>query len=100
MTGETIRAKQKQYSLQSWSKQGNLNPIPVARGEGIYFWDTDGKRYTDMSSQLVNSNLGHGNKAIVEAIKAQADKIPFIGKLPGDIWITSFYSSFPVCFTI
>ena len=77
MTGETIRAKQKQYSLQSWSKQGNLNPIPVARGEGIYFWDTDGKRYTDMSSQLVNMNLGFGNKAIGDAIKAQVDQFCF-----------------------
>ena len=33
----------------------------------------------DMSAQLVNSNLGHGNKAIVNAIKDQAEKIPFIG---------------------
>jgi taurine--2-oxoglutarate transaminase len=32
-----------------------------------------------MSAQLVNSNLGHGNKALVDAIKAQADRIPFIG---------------------
>ena len=43
----------------------------MARGEGIYFWDADGNRYTDMSSQLVNMNLGFGNKAIGDAIKAQ-----------------------------
>ncbi len=79
MTGETIRATQTMYSLQSWSKQRNLNPIPVVRGEGIYFWDDKGTRYTDMSSQLVNMNLGFGNKAIGDAIKAQVDVFCFAG---------------------
>jgi adenosylmethionine-8-amino-7-oxononanoate aminotransferase len=68
----------KKYNLQSWSKQRNLNLIPVEKGEGIYFWDTDGKRYTDMSSQLVNMNLGFGNKAIGDAIKAQVDRFCFV----------------------
>lgn len=79
MTGEAIRDTLKQYNLQSWSKQGNLNPISVAKADGIYFWDFEGNRYTDMSSQLVNLNLGFGNKAIAEAIKTQADQYCFIG---------------------
>ena len=78
MTGEHIRSNLKAYNLQSWSRQRNLNPIPVQKGEGIYFWDTDGRRYTDMSSQLVNMNLGFGNKAIADAIKAQVDQYCFI----------------------
>lgn len=78
MTGEEIRSTLKKYNLQSWSKQRNLNPISVARGDGIYFWDEDGRRYTDMSSQLVNMNLGFGNKAIGDAIKAQVDQYCFI----------------------
>ncbi len=78
MTGEEIKITQTQYCLQSWSKQGGLNPIPIARAEGIYFWDDKGTRYTDMSSQLVNLNLGHGNRAIVEAIKAQAEQYCFV----------------------
>lgn len=77
MTGEEIKCISKKYNLQSWSKQRNLNPIPVEKGDGIYFWDTDGRRYTDMSSQLVNMNLGFGNKAIGDAIKAQVDKFCF-----------------------
>lgn len=84
MTGETIRETLKQYNLQSWSKQRNLNPIPVAKGEGIYFWDTEGTRYTDMSSQLVNMNLGFGNKAIGDAIKAQVDQYCFISPAYGN----------------
>ena len=78
MTGEEIKTAQTQYCLQSWSKQGGLNPIPVVKAEGIYFWDDKGTRYTDMSSQLVNLNLGFGNRAIVEAIKAQAESLCFV----------------------
>ncbi len=79
MTGEEIKSAAKEYSLQSWSKQKGVNQIPVEKGEGIYFWDYDGNRYTDMSSQLVNMNLGFGNKAINEAIKEQVDKFCFAG---------------------
>ena len=74
-----IKDKDLKYNLHSWSAQGALNPIVVTKAEGIYFWDEDGKKYADMSSQLVNSNLGHGNKAIVDAIVEQAQKIPFMG---------------------
>lgn len=78
MTGEEIRDNLKKYNLQSWSKQRNLNSITIAKAEGIYFWDEKGNRYTDMSSQLVNQNLGFGNKAIGEAIKAQVDQYCFV----------------------
>ncbi len=79
MNGEEIKEKQKSYVLQSWSKQGGMNPIAVERAEGIYFYDYDGKRYADMSSQLVNLNLGFGNQDIADAIKAQVDKFCFVG---------------------
>lgn len=79
MNGEDVRKNQKAYVLQSWSKQGNLNPIAVKQAEGIYFYDYDGNRYTDMSSQLVNLNLGFGNKDIADAIKAQVDQYCFVG---------------------
>ena len=52
MTPEKIVENHKKYVLQSWSKQGNLNPIPVAKADGIYFYDFDGNRYTDMSHSL------------------------------------------------
>lgn len=41
-------------------------------------WDYDGNRYTDMCSQLVNLNVGFGNKKIADAIKEQVDKYCFI----------------------
>ena len=52
---------------------------PTLSSHKVYFWDEDGKKYFDMSSQLVNSNLGHGNKAVIQAIKDQAEKLAFIG---------------------
>lgn len=78
MKPEEIASTSTTYNLQSWSKQGGLHPIPVEKGEGIYFWDFAGKRYTDMSSQLVNLNVGHGNRAIIDAIKEQAEKYCYI----------------------
>lgn len=78
MSGEEIKGMQKDYCLQSWSKQKGINPIPVEKAEGIYIWDYEGNRYTDMSAQLVNMNLGFGNKAIAEAIKEQTDKFCYL----------------------
>ncbi len=74
-----IREKSLKYNIHSWSAQGGLAPKVITKAEGIYFWDEDGKKYTDMSAQLVNSNLGHGNKAIIDAIVEQAQKMPFMG---------------------
>ena len=79
MNGEEIKSTLKNYNLQSWSKQRNIDPIPVEKADGIYFWDYDGNRYTDMSAQLVNMNLGFGNKKIGDAIKEQVDKFCFVG---------------------
>jgi taurine--2-oxoglutarate transaminase len=79
MKGEEIRSTSMEYNLQSWSKQKNINPIPVEKADGIYFWDYDGNRYSDMSSQLVNMNLGFGNQKIGNAIKEQVDQFCFIG---------------------
>jgi taurine--2-oxoglutarate transaminase len=79
MNGEEIKSTLKKYSLQSWSKQRNINPIPIEKADGIYFWDYEGNCYSDMSSQLVNMNLGFGNKAIGDAIKEQVDKYCFVG---------------------
>jgi len=78
MNRDEIKSLSINYNLQSWSRQKGLNPIPVEKGEGIYFWDFDGKRYSDMSSQLVNLNAGHGNRKIIEAIKEQAEKYCYI----------------------
>lgn len=74
-----IKNKSLEYNLHSWSKQATLNPEVITKAEGIYFWNEDGKRFFDMSSQLVNVNIGHGNKKVIKAIQNQVERLPFIG---------------------
>src|SRR2546423_2509625 len=77
--GQQIVDDAKRYVLHSWSVQDALQPIPVAGGEGCWFWDYDGKRYLDFASQLVNVSIGHQHPKIVAAIKEQAERLCTIG---------------------
>src|SRR6266576_371152 len=79
MTAEEIVALTKRHTIFSWSAQAAVNPIPMVRGEGIYFWDADGKRYIDMNSQLMCVNIGHGDRRVIEAIKRQAEELAYAG---------------------
>src|SRR6266508_4603921 len=73
--GQRVVAEDRQYLIHSWSVQSAISPLPVAGGEGRYFWDYDGKRYLDFASQLVNLNIGHQHPRLVAAIKEQADRL-------------------------
>ncbi|MDD3014842.1 MAG: aminotransferase class III-fold pyridoxal phosphate-dependent enzyme, partial [Candidatus Gastranaerophilales bacterium] len=56
----------------------NDEPIIIDRGEGIYIWDLKGNKYIDgISSWWVNT-LGHSNKRLNNALKAQVDKIEHV----------------------
>ena len=77
-TAQEITEENLSYTLFSWSAQGALTPIAVVGGEGVWFWDADGNRYLDFSSQQVISlTLGHQHPAVVQAIKEQADTLCF-----------------------
>ena len=65
----------------TWRFQKNWNPIHVVDAEGCYFTDSNGKRYLDFSAQLMCVNLGHKNPAVIEAIKEQAETLPYA--MPG-----------------
>jgi taurine--2-oxoglutarate transaminase len=68
----------KDYTLFPWGPQAPVNPIPVTRAEGIYFYDANGKRFIDFNSQLMNVNVGHGHPHVIEAIKRQADQLAYM----------------------
>lgn len=53
----------------------NYHPLPVVlnRGEGVYLWDVEGKRYLDFLSGYSALSQGHCHPKIVEALKKQAD---------------------------
>ena len=79
---EWVRDMHADHYLQSWSKQGG-RPKVITGAEGSWFWDSDGNRYLDFQSQLVNANLGHQHPKIVQAIKDQADRLCYIGPAMG-----------------
>ena len=66
------------YTLFSWSKQKGINPIAVQRGEGVYLYDYDGKRYIDFSSGLMNVNIGHGNQRVTDAVARQMQEVSYV----------------------
>ncbi len=68
-----------EHSFWTWSAQGSVRPIPVTRAEGVYFWDTAGKRYLDFNSMVMCVNIGHGDRRVIQAIVEQAQELPFAG---------------------
>jgi len=57
--------------------QSRLTRPMLDRSEGIYLYDTTGKRYLDGSSGAMVSNIGHSNANVLAAMKAQMDKATF-----------------------
>jgi taurine--2-oxoglutarate transaminase len=77
MTGDEIVALAKRHTIFEWAAQGSVDPLPVARAQGIYFWTPEGKQYIDFNSQLMSVNIGHGDPRVVRAMAAQLEQLPF-----------------------
>lgn len=77
MEPEEVRARVRASNFVTWRAQGGWDPIVVTRAEGSTFWDSSGRAYLDFASQLVATNLGHGNAAVIEALVAQARQLPY-----------------------
>ncbi|WP_245788119.1 aspartate aminotransferase family protein [Amycolatopsis marina] len=75
MDAQRIRRDDRAHVFHSWSAQGQIDPLPIASASGSYFWDYEGKRYLDFSSQLVNVNIGYQHPKLVAAIQEQAGKL-------------------------
>ncbi len=57
--------------------QSRLSRPMLDRAEGIYLWDTEGRRYLDGSSGAMVSNIGHSNPAVLAAMREQMDRATF-----------------------
>lgn len=77
MSAADIVARNKDHVLFSWSAQGALKPLPMVRGEGVFCYDADGKRYFDFSSQLMCTNLGHGHPKVIQAAQDTIAEVQF-----------------------
>lgn len=73
---------QKAIELEDRYGAHNYHPLPVVleRGEGVYVWDTDGKKYYDFLSAYSAVNQGHAHPKIVDALTEQAKRLPLTSR--------------------
>lgn len=64
------------------------NPLVVERAEGLYYWDTEGKRYFDGIGGIFVATLGHKHPRVVEAIHRQMEVLSFAPPMHGTSGVT------------
>ena len=77
LSGSEIVDLCRRHTLFEWSAQAHVDPIPVARAKGIYFWTPEDKRYLDFNSQLMCVNIGHGHEHVIRAVQEQAASLAY-----------------------
>jgi ornithine--oxo-acid transaminase len=77
MSIETMKQSQLYIDLEHEYGAHNYHPLPVvlSRGEGVFLWDAEGKRYYDFLSAYSAVNQGHCHPRLVKALKDQADQL-------------------------
>ncbi|WP_025777644.1 aspartate aminotransferase family protein [Brevibacterium sp. VCM10] len=73
--GRRAHGLDRAHVFHSWQAQGPFDPMTVIDAAGSYVWDGEGRKLLDMSSQLVNTNIGHQHPAVVAAIQEQAGRL-------------------------
>ena len=81
LTSREVVDLTRQHNYGTWRFQKNWTPMHIADADGCYIVDGSGRRYLDFSSQLMCSNLGHKNAAVIAAIQQQAEKLAYA--MPG-----------------
>jgi taurine--2-oxoglutarate transaminase len=81
MTAQEITELTKKHNYGTWRYQKAWNPQLMVDAKDCHFIDGNGKKYLDFSSQLMCVNLGHKNPAVIDAIKQQAEELPYA--MPG-----------------
>ncbi len=74
---DKILSLSKEHVFWTWSAQAKVDPIPVKRAKGVYFWDVNDKRYLDFNSMTMCVNIGHGDERVIEAMVEQACQLPY-----------------------
>jgi taurine--2-oxoglutarate transaminase len=68
----------KRTTMYSWSAGDSVDPIPFVRGERVWLWDANGKRYLDWNSQAMSVHVGHQHPRIIQAIQKQAQELMYV----------------------
>ncbi|RIK36474.1 MAG: aspartate aminotransferase family protein [Chloroflexi bacterium] len=64
------------------------NPLIVSRADGLYYWDTEGKRYIDGIGGIFVASLGHKHPRVMEAMRRQMEKLSFAPPMHGTSDVT------------
>ena len=67
-----------EHTMFSWSATGSVDPMPIARAEGVYMYAPDGTRWLDFNSQLMSVNIGHSHPKVIAAMKAATDRLLYV----------------------
>ena len=70
-----MRANDRAHVFHSWSAQGLIDPLPIARARGVPLLGPRRASYLDFASQLVNVNIGYNHPRLVAAIREQAGRL-------------------------
>ncbi len=77
MTYKELKAEENKYVMNTY---GRFN-IALDHGEGAVLWDTEGKRYIDLTSGIGVNSLGYNNGKLIDAITEQAHKLMHVSNL-------------------
>ena len=99
----TIEKMSSEHLMRLEDKHGahNYHPLPVvlAKGEGVYVWDVEGKRYFDFLSAYSAVNQGHCHPKIVSAMKEQAETLTLTSRAfyndvlgPYEKYVTEYFN--------
>ena len=93
-------SSQQAIALENKYGAHNYHPLPVvlSRGEGVYVWDVDGKKYFDFLSAYSAVNQGHCHPKIINALKVQAENLTLTSRAfyndklgPYEKYITAYF---------
>ncbi|MDJ0973989.1 MAG: aminotransferase class III-fold pyridoxal phosphate-dependent enzyme [Planctomycetota bacterium] len=74
---EAVRAIEDKHQVPTYAKLG----VALVRGEGVWVWDAEGKRYLDLYGGHAVALTGHGHPRVAGAIQAQAERLFFFSNL-------------------
>ena len=74
---ETLQSSKEAIELEDKYGANNYHPLPVvlSKGEGVFVWDVEGKRYYDFLSAYSAVNQGHCHPKIIDALKSQSETL-------------------------
>ena len=100
LSAEEISQLCARHTLYDWSAQAALKPLAVGSAQGVYFHTLDGRRFIDFNSQLMCVNAGHGDRRIIDAIKQQADLLPYISPFMAHEPVSYTHLTLPTIYSV